>query len=168
MAKYKWEGRLPGNAQECGEELERLQQENKGTITPKIVVETARDPESPLHRCFEWRDDVAAEKYREDQARDVIRSIRVVHESVNGRAVEPSRVFINFDAVEGQARTYVTVDSVMQDAELFERARLQLLRESAQMRDRYRSFVKLHTAIVKMQEEVEHAAPVQSDAVSPL
>jgi hypothetical protein len=42
------------------------------------VLADARDPESPLHDCFEWDDAKAAAAYRIDQARVLIRSIEIV------------------------------------------------------------------------------------------
>ena len=43
--------------------------------TPQQIVEKARDEQTELHKCFEWNDDVAAEKYRIVQARQVARSL---------------------------------------------------------------------------------------------
>lgn len=45
----------------------------EGRITPALIVEVARDPESPLHQCFEWDDSIAAERHRLDQARRLLR-----------------------------------------------------------------------------------------------
>ena len=56
-------------------ELERLFLE--GLLRPADVVEAARDPESPLHSHFEWDDTEAAEKWREEQARQLIRNVRI-------------------------------------------------------------------------------------------
>jgi hypothetical protein len=58
------------------QELAKLE-DRSGRITPEQVVEVARDPSSPLHPLFVWDDGEAAEKYRLDQARGVIRSCRV-------------------------------------------------------------------------------------------
>lgn len=55
-----------------------------GKLTPKIVVDEARDPNHPLHNRFEWDDGVAAEKYREDQARGLIRLLRVTYRNAEG------------------------------------------------------------------------------------
>lgn len=49
-----------------------------GSVTPTAVVEDARDPDHPLHRCFVWDDSEAAERYRQQQARLLVNSIRVV------------------------------------------------------------------------------------------
>lgn len=49
-----------------------------GHITPEGVVNAARDPKSPLHCKFEWDDGIAAEQYRRDQARTLIRKLTFV------------------------------------------------------------------------------------------
>lgn len=41
-------------------------------VTPAQIVEKARDEGTELHKCFEWNDGVAAEKYRLYQARQVV------------------------------------------------------------------------------------------------
>lgn len=66
--------------------LRRLQ-DRHGRITPRSVVDDARNPESPLHGFFEWDDSKAAEAYRLDQARALIRGCPVVvtHETVTIR-----------------------------------------------------------------------------------
>lgn len=48
-----------------------------GVIHPADVVEVARDPKSAMHNQFEWDDDEAAQAYRLQQARALIRRIRV-------------------------------------------------------------------------------------------
>ena len=40
--------------------------------TPQQIVDAARDEGTELHRCFEWNDSVAAEKYRLTQARTIV------------------------------------------------------------------------------------------------
>lgn len=48
-----------------------------GTLTPELVVKDATSPKSPLHDYFEWDDDIAAHKFRLEQARTLIRSVEV-------------------------------------------------------------------------------------------
>lgn len=48
-----------------------------GQITPELVLDAASDPQSPLHRSFEWNDETAGHAYRLDQARALIRSVKV-------------------------------------------------------------------------------------------
>lgn len=57
--------------------MRRLHDDHQG-LTPSLVLDTARDPGHVLHRHFNWDDTDAAERYRLDQARALIRSFRVV------------------------------------------------------------------------------------------
>jgi hypothetical protein len=67
------------NANEVGTHLELLRKQFKGELTPKDVVEDARNPNSPLHSFFEWDDSAAAEQYRLKQARGLIRSVVAIY-----------------------------------------------------------------------------------------
>ena len=51
--------------------------EKHGRLTPALVVKSAKSPTSVLHDQFEWDDTVAGAKWREEQARVLIRSIQV-------------------------------------------------------------------------------------------
>ena len=66
---------LKTNPQIVGEVCQGLEQ--GGKLTPKNLVDASRDVNAPLHNEFEWRDGVAAEKYREVQAGYIIRSVVV-------------------------------------------------------------------------------------------
>lgn len=57
--------------------LARVAKHNGGVLTPDAVVEDARDESSPLHDQFEWDDSEAAKQWRLEQARALIRSVRV-------------------------------------------------------------------------------------------
>lgn len=65
------------NPQVIGEALEKITATADGKLTPHAVVEAARNQRHPLHKFFEWDDAVAAEAYRVDQAREIIRIVRV-------------------------------------------------------------------------------------------
>lgn len=60
--------------------LQEIERAN-GALTPQAVVDAARCRSHPLHSCFEWDDKIAGEKYRLEQARALIRSVRVVIET---------------------------------------------------------------------------------------
>jgi hypothetical protein len=49
-----------------------------GNLTPDAVLAEAADKLSPLHEHFEWDNKKAATQYRLDQARALIRSVRLV------------------------------------------------------------------------------------------
>lgn len=58
-------------------ELESIEN-NKGQITPDVLLETARSEDSSLHNKFTWDDSEAAEKWRLEEARYLIKSFRLV------------------------------------------------------------------------------------------
>jgi len=64
------------DADVAGRALEEMVMRH-GVLTPSIVVEESRPEDAPLHDEFEWDDAVAAQQYREHQARYIIRSIVV-------------------------------------------------------------------------------------------
>ena len=51
--------------------------ERDGRLSARSVLNAAMDKNSPLHSYFEWDDTAAAVKYRLEQARELIRKIKV-------------------------------------------------------------------------------------------
>lgn len=60
------------------EPLIRSLYDRHGELTAELVVNDARPADAPLHRYFEWDDETAAEAYRLEQARAMIRRVRYV------------------------------------------------------------------------------------------
>lgn len=107
MTVYKWKSGVHAkcSAQVAGEECRRL--EIDGDISPARLVDASRPVDAPLHGEFEWDDSVAAEKYREDQARYIIRSLEVeISESP-----EPVRAY--FSIASEDTRTYTNIRQVL-------------------------------------------------------
>ncbi len=52
-------------------------EDSRGRLTPEQVVDAARSSKSALHKCFTWDDSEAAHKWRIDEARELIRSVRI-------------------------------------------------------------------------------------------
>lgn len=57
--------------------LSEIAAKNGGILTPDAVVQEAKQLESPLHDCFEWDNKKAAHQHRLDQARGLIRSVKL-------------------------------------------------------------------------------------------
>lgn len=64
--------------------------EKKGRITAPEVLDAARPESSPIHDCFDWNDSEAAEKWRLEQARELIRRVKIelVYQEVSVRTVK--------------------------------------------------------------------------------
>ncbi len=56
-----------------------------GDLTPTVVVAEARRKSHPLHHRFEWDDKTAGDKYREVQAYDLIRSVKITYRDSKGK-----------------------------------------------------------------------------------
>lgn len=139
---FKPWARLSGDPQRVGEEIERLRQ-TEGTIAPERVVDTARDPASVLHTYFTWDDSAAADAFRVQQARHLLRSIVVVQaDGVDVKA--PVRAFVALrqaaeDAVEDGADeatvgSYTSISAAVRIV----RYREQMMRDALRDLDAYR------------------------------
>ena len=58
--------------------LDELAKRNKDRLTPRGVVAAARPARSPLHPEFTWDDRKCGELWRDEEARNLIRSYEVV------------------------------------------------------------------------------------------
>lgn len=74
------------DAQLVGVELQKIA--DGKVVTPSQIVKAAKAKESPLHKFFEWNDKVAANKYREWQARYIMCTVMVKEEDKEVRAFQ--------------------------------------------------------------------------------
>lgn len=88
--------------------------DRRGELTPALVVEEARDETHPLHSRFEWDDAAASEKYRQAQAQELIRSVKVVYREATDK--EAARSVRAFHAVRREnGHVYEPVEKVVED-----------------------------------------------------
>ena len=78
---WRIQGYYKADAQKVAEEI------GFGKFTPMEVLEKAKDETTELHKCFEWNDSIAAEKYRLEQAKDIIRMLVYEKETKEQAAV---------------------------------------------------------------------------------
>ena len=101
-------------AQVVGETLADIENRH-GVIDPHTVVDESRPDDAPLHPVFEWRDEIAAERWRVEQARRVVRSVEIVAEDRN----QPTQIaYVNIQSQGG----YVSAAAVRSQPDLFEEA----------------------------------------------
>lgn len=118
----------------------QLVYEQMGKLTPQNVVAVAADPGHPLHHRFEWDDSVAGARYRESQARELIRSVRIVYQEPT--ETEPAKTTRAFVAprVPDRPNEYVPAEEVAQDPMLRALMLRQMRREWQEVKRRYASF----------------------------
>lgn len=95
-ARWSIRDGFKADAQKCAEEIRTLGDE----IRAEQVLELARDETTELHKCFEWDDSIAAEKYRYVQAQRVIRML-VIKEEQEPEDRPPVRMYYKTASNEG-------------------------------------------------------------------
>ena len=114
-----------------------LADQNGGKLTPELVVQSARSKNSPLHDYFDWDDKVAGVHWRIQQARELIRSIRI--EITTSNVIIKAPRFLRDASVASDEQGYVSVVRLRSDQEMaretviaeFERAAAALARAKA-------------------------------------
>lgn len=108
--------------------FKEIRKANGGVLTAETVLEDARKKSSPLHRFFEWDDSVAAEFWRREQARQLIRQHYVVV-SYGEQSTEPTRATVMLETPSGDRVYAQTVIALVDDEfsdQVLERAKQEL------------------------------------------
>lgn len=91
------------DAEVIGPVLEQLAK--SGASTARDIVAAAEGADSPLHPYFEWDDGAAGAQYREIQARQLARSIKVtVADSATGQPIQTRAFFAIKLTTDNEAR----------------------------------------------------------------
>lgn len=105
---YEW--RVKGvnkvDPQVAGEVCEEL--EKSVGLTSKTLLDASRPEDAPLHYEFEWNDEVAAEKYRERQAKTLITNLAVSTEDIS-----PTKAFVTLRTKIGESSNFEPVVDVL-------------------------------------------------------
>lgn len=143
---YKW--KLPGlydvPAQEAGQELERIYQKH-GQLEAKDIVDESRPEEATLHPCFEWCDPIAAELWREHQARGIVQCIVTDCEAKGGEPVEV-RAFVHV------ADTYRPTSVALESPDMKQEMEQNALRDMLIFKKRHSALASLAPVIAAMDE----------------
>ena len=116
MAAYRYSygalsGMFKNPAEVAGKVLTQLRESETG-LTPESLVDASREVSAPLHNEFEWDDTVAAEKYRREQARYIIRHLIIEEVELE----EPKHVKDRAFVYTGNAKTgYVPLKDALEN-----------------------------------------------------
>ncbi len=119
-------------------------EERHGHLTPEIVLDEARSESSPIHQCFEWSDDSAAEKYRLLQAEGLIRKVKVIVRTPKDEYAQ-TRQFVL--ARGGESSKYVRIERAMQDESLAQNVLEQARRELLAFERKYKDLLTINDAL---------------------
>jgi hypothetical protein len=157
MIKYRFKEDEPltiksadkANPQKIGEALTKISAINGGHLVPAAVVEAARDAKSVLHKHFEWNDKTAAEKFRLDQARSLIRCIHVESEDAESGV---TRAFLSIREKTGVS--YRTITDVLNSADLQQRLLAQAEKDLLAFEARYQNLEDICSLIRAARERL--------------
>ena len=84
-------------------------------LSAHMLVEDARDPDSPLHELFEWDLEIAAMRHWLERARQIIRTVTVRYELTTYSREVTSVAYVRDPAAEHNEQGYVRIESVRTD-----------------------------------------------------
>lgn len=144
------------SAQIAGEVCEEL--ESQGRLTAKNLLDVSRPEDAPLHGEFEWDDSVAAEKFREEQARHVINSIKVVRtEEENENENEPHiRAFFNLRRTEPE---YESIQVILSDEDKYNELMKVAVRDLMAFERKYNKLKELSKVFDAINEVISLVSP---------
>ena len=94
-AVWKIDGIFKADPQKVADEISALGDE----VTPDELVKAAKNEQSELHKCFDWDNDIAAEKWRKYQARQIMCFLIIKNEDENdGQNTPPVRFMYKTDS----------------------------------------------------------------------
>lgn len=143
-----------------GAHLELLRQQCKGELTPQDVLADAKHDNSPLHSFFEWNDGEAAEQYRLQQARGLIRSVVAIYVSEDKPAVR-SKMFVHIP--EPSAPHYREAGHAMSQQKTRQMVLQRAWRELQAWKARYKDlkeFSDLFEVIDEVQKHIPHRGQI--------
>lgn len=136
---YEWKtaSYIKVDANVAGRQCEEL--EKTVGLTAKNLLDANRDKNAPLHNEFEWNDGIAAEKYRENQARHIIACLCVKAETTSGKQSEPVRAFLK-TAPESE---YQSLNAILYSSDSHAAMLSMALRELEAFRKKYKTLSEL-------------------------
>lgn len=135
IASWKIEGLYKADANIVAKEISEL----GDSVSCEMIVEKARNEDTELHKCFEWRDDIAAEKYRLTQAQNVLRCLVITRAEPDKEPVKTNlRVFHNTNYHQ-----YKSIDMAVRCQSEYERLLNTALGELKAFKEKYHMLSEL-------------------------
>ena len=127
--------------------LESIRQKSSGDLRPESVVEASKKKSAPLHNEFEWNDTAAAEQFRVEQARSLIRSIEVIYEEAPNA---PTKLYSVVNVSHEQAKdetapvkVYRTAHDILADPLTRDQLLARAIREAGSFMTKYANLSEL-------------------------
>jgi hypothetical protein len=119
-------------------ELETIRNRHGGLLTAEATVAFAQNPKVELHKQFTWDNGKAAEQYRLQQARELIKTFVVIYEGNHA----PQYVSLSIDR-QKEGGGYRSTVEVMSSKKLRKLLLAQAVLELIQFKARYKQVIEL-------------------------
>ena len=139
MIVWKFDGLYKGDAEKCFSEIQSIGE----SASPQQILEKARDSATELHKCFEWDDAVAAEKYRLQQARQIVCSL--VYKKTEEEPKEAPKIRVMQHIVSESG--YKPVKVIIQNQDEYSQLLMKAKTELTSFKNRYERIVELEEVI---------------------
>jgi hypothetical protein len=133
FAAWKSGCRISADAQKVADEILAI----GNSATTAQILDKARDEQTELHKCFDWDDAEAAEKWRLQQARHIVCNLVIKEKSDTPRP--EVRMFFKTDADNGYKPTVL----IMQDKDEYRKLLDRALAELTSFRAKYKTLGEL-------------------------
>ena len=144
--RYEWRGmQYPVDPQVAGRYFKSLEKQY-GSVTPENLLESSKPEDSVMHKCFQWDDAIAAEKYRKYQASSMIANLVkvVIKQNENSGLCEETKMRAVVSVSTGiEKGEFVSIERAMTDSEMRETVLKNALRELSIFQEKYKNLSEL-------------------------
>lgn len=107
IIKWKIDGKYHADPTKCKDEIESIGSD----VKPQQIVDYAKNPDTELHKCFTWDNNLAAEKWRLQEARQIVCSLVIVESGTEDKEDVKFRVFHKTNNEDG----YKPIQFILKD-----------------------------------------------------
>ena len=128
-------GLFKADPQKVAEEIIAIGDE----ATPAQILEKGRSEETELHKCFEWNDSIAAEKYRLSQARKICEVLVIQRMPDAPKEAPEIRIFHKTESTGG----YKPINRIVQDNDEYQKLLQRAFAEFHALKVKYQNLQEL-------------------------
>ena len=133
FATWKNGCRISADAQKVADEILSI----GASATTVQILDMARDEQTELHKCFDWNDAEAAEKWRLQQARNIV--CNLVYKETNNEPSPLIRLFFKTDSESG----YKSTSLILQNKDEYQKLLSRALAELNSFKAKYKTLSEL-------------------------
>lgn len=149
---YKWKSasRIKADPNEAAKVMNKLAETD--SLTAENLVEVSKPEDAPLHSEFEWDDTIAAVKYRNHQARNIINALVIVPDETI-KAKEPVRAFFKVVPTEPNYKQLTAIVKMPSQREMLLQSALS---ELVAFQKKYAVLSELEVVFASIDETIEN------------